>query len=390
MKSLLYLTLTLSAVLSSVCASSTPFDTTTLSAPDGSISATFVSFGGTLTSLLVRNKDGGLADVVPGYDDNSRLLTDPGHPVMNALVGRYANRIKNGTFSIPITKDPQPVGPNVYHTPRNDHNGEVRFRLREASGETDFCGQVTLHGGIYGWDRRNWTLVSASPTSVTYQHIDTADEGFPGTVTVTATHTVSNGGILRTAVNTTATEKTPIMLTQHIYWNLDGFQYGSDDILGHELHIPEGERVIEVDGDAVPTGVLIPVPGTHFDFRKARRIGAAFEADPQFQGYDNAWVYGSKNGRTALWSRLSGIRVDITTDQPAVQVYTASLNMPRKLVHGGPGKQYGARSTVAIEQEGWLDAINTPEWGVDQICESTDDAGREFRWNTEYRFSVLR
>ncbi|KAJ7468049.1 galactose mutarotase-like protein [Mycena latifolia] len=373
-----YLLLALLAALSSVCATSSPFDTMTLAAPDGSISATFVAFGGTLTSLLVHNKDGGLADVVPGYDDPSRLLTDPGHPVLNALVGRYANRIKNGTFSIPVTKDPQPPAPNVYHTPRNDHNG--------AHPELT-CAKVTLHGGIYGWDRRNWTLVSASPTSVTYQHVDRADEGFPGTVVVTATHTLSDGGILRTAVHASATEKTPIMLTQHIYWNLDGFEYGSDDILGHELHIPEGRRVIEVDGDAVPTGRLIPVEGTHFDFRDARRIGAAFEADPHFQGFDNAWVYGAGagGGRTALWSRLSGIRLDISTDQPAVQVYTASLNMPRKAAHGGASRRYGARSTVAIEQEGWLDAINTPEWGVDQIY----DPEREFGWSTEYRFSVL-
>ncbi|KAJ7100042.1 galactose mutarotase-like protein [Mycena belliarum] len=384
----LYLTLLAAASLPvHATSSSSDFDTTTLSAPDGSINATFVAFGSTLTSLWVRTKDHTAVDVVPGYDDPSRLRTDEGHPVListafclfrasvlislyNPLVGRYANRLKNGTFSIPITKYPQPDAPNVYHTPLNDHNGED-----------------TLHGGIHGWDRRSWTLVRASPTSVTYRHIDTADEGFPGTVTVVATHTVSDGGVLLTTVHATATEKTPIMLTQHIYWNLDGFEYGSDDILGHELHIPGGAHVIEVDGDAVPTGALIPVAGTHFDYRDARRIGAAFEADPHFVGYDNAWIYGdgSGGGHTALWSRLSGVRLDITTDQPAVQVYTASLNMPRKGVHGGPAKQYGERSTVAIEQEGWLDAINTPEWGVNQIY----DPGREFRWNTKYQFSVL-
>ncbi|KAJ7118624.1 galactose mutarotase-like protein [Mycena crocata] len=356
------------AVFSPVWASS-PFDETTLCAPDGSITAKFVAFGATLTELLVKNKDGGLTDVIPGYDDNSRLLTDQGHPVMNAMVGRYANRIKNGTFSIPITKYPQPDGPNVYHTPLND-----------------FSGEATIHGGIYGWDRRNWTIVDVSATSVTYQHIDPADEGFPGTVTVTATHTVSNGGNLHTSVHATATQKTPIMVTQHIYWNLDGFQYGSDDIMAHQLQIPGG-RVIEVDGNRVPTGNLIPVPGTPFDFRAAHAIRVAFDEDPSFLGYDYAWIYDDTSvGKTALWSGLSGIRLDIETDQPAVQVYTASLNMPRKQVHGGPTKQYGARSTVAIEQEGWLDAINTPEWGVDQIY----GPERKFAWNTKYTFSVVK
>ncbi|KAJ7121117.1 galactose mutarotase-like protein [Mycena epipterygia] len=364
----LYLALAFLASLLSVCATS-PFNALTLSAPDGSISASLIAFGATLTQLSVPTKDGRRADVVPGYDDNSRLLTDPGHPVL--MMGRYANRIKNGTFSIPITKYPQPPAPNVFHTPLNDHNGED-----------------TLHGGIYGWDRRNWTLVSTSPTSVTYQHIDSADEGFPGTVIVTATHSVFNGSILRTAVHATATEKTPIMVTQHIYWNLDGFLYAdSTDIMAHTLHIPGGARVIEVDGDMIPTGTLIPVPGTRFDFREPHAIGQAFEADSNFTGYDNAWVYGdgSGGGRTVLYSARSGIRLDIVTDQPAVQMYTASLDMPRKEVHGGPGKEYGPHSTVALEQEGWLDAINTPEWGVDQIYHP----GREFVWNAEYRFSVV-
>ncbi|KAJ6607926.1 galactose mutarotase-like protein [Mycena sp. CBHHK59/15] len=361
------LALSLSMNLASVCATSWPFDLTTISAPDGSITAKFVSFGATMTELLVRDKNGDSQDVIAGYDDNSRLLTDPGHPVLNAMVGRYANRIKNGTFSIPITKYPQPDGPNVYHTPKNDHNSEV-----------------TLHGGIYGWDRRNWTIVQASPMSVTYQHIDPADEGFPGKVTVFATHTVSNGGVLHTSVHATATEETPIMVTQHIYWNLAAFHYGSNDIMAHQLQVA-GSRVIEVDGDAIPTGHLIDVPGTHFDFRRQRLIGEAFK-DPSFQGYDNAWIYDDvSGGTTSLWSDLSGIRLDISTNQPAVQVYTASLNMPRKAVHGGPTAQYGQHSTVAIEQEGWLDAINTPEWGVDQIYYP----GRDFDWSTTYTFSVI-
>ncbi|KAJ7253171.1 galactose mutarotase-like protein [Mycena rebaudengoi] len=366
----LHLLVLFSATFASVYASSSPFEVTTLSAPDGSITAKFVPFGATLTELWVKDKKGGLRDVVPGYDNNSRLLTDPGHPVLNPIVGRYANRIKNGTFSIPITKYPQSNGPGVYHTPKNDHNNEV-----------------TLHGGIYGWDRRNWTTVDSSPTSVTFQHIDTADEGFPGTVTVRATHTVSNGGILHTSVHATATEKTPIMITQHIYWNLDAFQDGSNDILAHQLRMA-ASRVIEVDGDGIPTGKLLSVPGTNFDFRTQRPIGEAFK-DPNFRGYDHPWIYDDNSesvAGTTLFSELSGIRLDISTNQPAVQVYTAHLGIPRKAVHGGPNVEYGERSTVAIEQEGWVDAINTPAWGVDQIYHP----GRDFDWSTTYKFSVVQ
>ncbi|KAJ6470576.1 galactose mutarotase-like protein [Mycena vitilis] len=342
------------------------FTTTTLTAPDSSMTAHFVPFGATLVGLFVRDKGGRLLDVVPGFDDNERLAGDVNH--LNGCVGRYANRIKNASFSIPITKDPQPDGPNVYHTPPNDHNGAD-----------------TLHGGV-GWDRRNWTVVESSPTSVTYQHIDSGDEGFPGTVFVSATYTVLSGGILRMSVHATASEKTPIMVTHHDYWNLCGFVQGCDDIMGHTLQIA-GSRVIEVDGDAIPTGKLLDVNGTAYDFRSERMIGEAFQTYPKFQGYDNAWVYDGKTDRVraTLYSKLSGIMLQIATDQPAVQVYTASLNMPRKQVHGGPKKQYGTRSTVAIEQEGWIDAINTPEWGVDQIY----GPRRNFTWNTEYRFSVV-
>ncbi|KAJ8481383.1 hypothetical protein ONZ51_g6041 [Trametes cubensis] len=352
-----------------------PFDVTTLTAPDGSITAKFVSFGATMTELWVKDRDGNARDIILGYDDNTKLLTDPAHPVFNPIVGRYANRIKNGTFSIPISADPPPDGPNVYHIPTNDHDG-----------------QDTLHGGIYGWDRRNWTIVQKSKTSVTYLHIDDADEGFPGTVTAYATHSVENGGVLHTQVHASATEKTPIMLTQHIYWNLDAFQ-GSENILQHQLHV-DGSRVVAVDGDAIPTGPFIDVEGTAYDFRTAQPIGARWNetvglCGPGCQGYDNCWIYDKSEEEVpglTLWSDLSGIRLDVTTNNPAVQVYTAYwLDTPRKQVHGGPSLNYTKWSAVAIEQEGYIDAINTPEWDVDQIYYP----GRDFHWDTKYKFSTV-
>jgi len=344
-----------------------------------------------MTELWVKDNNGKLRDVILGYDDNSNLLTDPAHPVFNPIVGRYANRIKNGTFSIPITKVAQPVGPNVYQIPTNDHDN-----------------QDTLHGGLYGWDRRNWTIVAKSATSVTFKHLDAADEGFPGNVTAFATHSVSNGGILKTTVHATATEKTPIMLTQHIYWNLDAFQDGTDDILDHHLQI-DSSKVIDVDGDAIPTGQFIdlnkPLPvgqfnnvsttGNAFDFRTEQKIGARWDNTVNLcglgcQGYDSCWIYDhderAKVG-TSLWSDKSGIRVDISTNQPAVQVYTAYwLDTPRKLVHGGPALNYSRWSAVAIEQQGYIDAINTPEWGIDQIYQP----GKDFDWSTTYKFSNVK
>ncbi|KAJ7796367.1 galactose mutarotase-like protein, partial [Mycena olivaceomarginata] len=342
-----------------------------------------------------KNKHGKLVDVVPGFDNTSHWVTDGNHiisisccslrppclpPHYNGCIGRYANRIKNGTFSIPIIKYPQPDGPNVYYTPLNDHNGED-----------------TLHSGV-GWDLRNWTVVDLSATSVKYLRIDDAENGFPGTVNVTVTYSVENRGVLSLSIHATASEKTPIMVTHHDYFNLC-LQDGCDDVLGHKMQILASRR-IEVDGDAIPTGNLLDVSGTPYDFRAGRALGAAFEEDLgvcYFPGYDNALIYDKsgtgekKSGvsnvvRTTLSSDVSGIQLDIRSDQPAVQVYLASLNLPRKEVHGGPEKTYGERSTVAIEQEGWLDAINTPEWNQNQIYSPE----RPFNWNTVYTFSVVR
>ena len=355
-----------------------PFDVTELRAPDGSITVKFISLGSTMTELWVRDKKGKMRDIILGYDDNTKLLTDPAHPYFNPIVGRYANRIKNGTFSIPITKNPQPPGPNVFHIPENDRDG-----------------QVALHGGTVGWDRRNWTIVAKGPTSVTYQHIDLAEEGFPGDVTVRATHTVSNGGILHTHMHATANTKTPIMLAQHTYFNLDAFQDGTNDIFGHHLQV-DASKVVAIDGNLIPTGEFIQVQGTPFDFRREQLIGARFNetvglCGPGCQGYDHCWIYtGGANQskvRTSVWSDKSGIRLDLVTDQAAVQVYTSNmLNVPRKVIHGGPNLNYSTWSAVAIEQEDYIDAINTPEWGINEIY----GPNRPYDWRTTYYFSIQK
>ncbi|KAF8500031.1 galactose mutarotase-like protein [Gautieria morchelliformis] len=354
-----------------------PFNLTTLSSPDGSINASFVPVGATLTELWVQDRNGIGRDVVLGYDDNSKLLTDPTHPVFNPIVGRYANRIKNGTFSIPITKYPQANASNVFHIPTNDRNG-----------------QDTLHGGILGWDRRNWTVVSLSKTSVTFAHVDAADEGFPGTVKAQVTHSVSNGAVLHTSLRASASEKTPIMTTQHIYWNLDAFQGPQgQDILHHTVHI-DASRVPAVDGDQIPTGAFIDVAGTPLDFRTPEEISARINetfglCGVGCTGYDNCFIYDRderKNPGVSLWSNTSGIRLDMTTNQPAVQMYTTNfLSTPRKAVHGGPSLNYTTWSAVAIEQMGYLDAINTPEWHVDQIYYP----GKDFEWSATYKFSTF-
>ncbi|KAF9442065.1 galactose mutarotase-like protein, partial [Macrolepiota fuliginosa MF-IS2] len=221
-----------------------PFNLTEINAPDGSISVKFVSLGATLTELWVKDKNGQARDVALGYDDNSKLLTDPDHPVFNPVVGRYANHIKNGTFSIPITKDAQAAGPGVYQVPTNDHNSEV-----------------TLHSGPYDWDCRNFILFSHTPSSATHKFVDDLGGGFPGSVVTYVTHAASNSGVFKTGIRAYATEQTPIMLTQHVYWNLDAFQDNVNDIPDHHLQL-DALPPPPLEGEFVPlTGVLLLLKG---------------------------------------------------------------------------------------------------------------------------------
>lgn len=304
-------------------------------------------------------------------DVQSKLYSDPGHPVFNAIVGRYANRMSHGTFTIPDDV----IGSKTFQVPTNDFNG-----------------RHTLHGGNCGWDRKTWTVHQKSGTSVTFQHIDTAEEGFPGVVTAFTTYSVENGGTLKTTIHATASEKTPIMLTQHIYWNLDAFQESSD-ILAHGLYI-DSSQVIAVDDDAIPTGILANIEGTPFDFRTEQAIGGRWEetaglCGQDHQGYNTCYILPDRpKGKfnISLSSKTSGIKLDISTNQKAVIVYTSFwMDTPRKDIHGGPLTKYGKHSAIAIEQQGWVDAINRPEWGVDQIYHP----GRDYDWSSTYKFSSI-
>ncbi|KDQ16849.1 hypothetical protein BOTBODRAFT_186464 [Botryobasidium botryosum FD-172 SS1] len=348
-----------------------PFDVTSISAPDGSVTAKFVSIGATLTEFWAKDRKGVLRDLVLGYDDNSELLTDSNHPLYGPIAGRH--------ICEPYCK--RNILDSNFQDTRNEWRGVPT---------NDHDGADTLHGGLIGWDRRNWTLVSKTPSSVVYQHIDKADEGFPGTVTARVTYTLANHGVYSISINAKATQKTPIMLTSHTYWNLDAFQ-GSNDIFSHELSI-DASRVIEGDSNQCPTGNFINVGGNAYDFRVPQKIGARFNqtlnyCGPGCTGYDNAWIYDkTRSAGLTLYGPNTGIKMTVVTDQPAVQVYTGNWlgSTPRKAVHGGPTKFYEKWSAVAVEQEGYIDAIHHPEWKVDQIY----GPGRDYEFNAVHVFST--
>jgi aldose 1-epimerase len=210
--------------------SSSPFTIYTITAND--ITAKFIPYGARLTSLLVPDRNGVEQDVVAGYDTGERYLqdTETNHTYFGPVVGRFANRVRNSTFTIDGV---------AYHIPANENGGED-----------------TLHGGTVGYDQRNWTVASHNDSSISFTLLDTAFEGFPGTVLTTASFSVSaerSGpqGQLRprltsNMVSVALDAATPIMLANHIYWNLNGFKEAT--VLNDTtVWMPYADRYIEVD-----------------------------------------------------------------------------------------------------------------------------------------------
>ena len=279
------------------------------------IRAEFICYGASLTNLFIEDKSGVERDIVLGFD-NATAYSDPlWHPHLNGVPGRYANRVKNGTFTI----DNQ-----TFHTDLNEK------------------GLNTLHGGSNGWDYREWTVESYTPSSITFSLQDADGEmGFPGDVVAYVTYSLTpyQWHISMTALS--LTKKTPIMLSSHTYWNLDGFQNPNTSLaLNHTLYMPYATRRIAVDNTLIPTGeILDNRRGQAFDFwSRPKQIGRDINKPVvrgacgfNCTGYDNAFLFdddGPPDWQTlpvaTLASNWSGIRVDVFTDQAAYQLYTCN------------------------------------------------------------------
>ncbi|KAJ7180255.1 galactose mutarotase-like protein [Mycena crocata] len=381
LKAFLVAALALTAGAVSVTGKADPFAVVKLTAPDGSAKADFIPFGATPTAFWVKDKHGKFRDILLGYDNLTLYETEP--QFFGPVVGRYANRIRNGTFTIPISKNASGPGKKFQIT-NNEHNGTN-----------------SLHGGIVGYDKRPWTLVKKSSSSVTFSLVDPdGDQGFPGTVVTTVVYTLERKSTWKITMHSVASKLTPILLSGHHFWNLEAYQE-TQDLVGHVAQFGSS-RIIATDGLLIPNGQLTPVEGTPLDFRKAKSIGGSINATAEAQycgtgcvGFDNAWVYDKNDCKKpvfSIWSVNSGIKLDVTTNQPALQIYTCNgifnptAPIPRKAGQGTPGSVYENHSCLVIEQESWIDAINNPEFGIDQIY----GPGKPYTWEASYAFSVLK
>ena len=284
-----------------------PFQKYTLEAKG--IKASWIPYGARLTNMWVPDRNGKMQDIVVGYDDGRGYLTQRNY--FGAVVGRYANRIKNGTFSI---------GDKTYHTPLDEN------------------GHDTLHGGDIGYDMRNWTIAKQTSDSITFVFYDQAKQGFPGDVLNIATYTLTDEPAFHSRLTSLALDDTtPIMLANHIYWNPGAFiNKEALKILETPLTMPYSKRWINIDGWEVPTGNISLTAGGPLDFTKTKTIGKDIMKTKNgcgtgCTGYDNAFIldrprysYQADPGLPVLeWSSPeTGIKMTLHTNQDGLQLYT--------------------------------------------------------------------
>lgn len=319
-----------------------------------------MNYGGIIVSILVPDRKGEFADVVLGHDTLQGY--EPNPPYLGAIIGRYANRIANGTFTL---------DGKTYTLPKND-------------------GPNTLHGGIAKtFDRVVWDAEPKGKNEVvlTYQSHD-GDDGFPGNVQVRVSYTLTDANAIIIDYQATADKATPINLTQHSYFNLKG--EGNGDILDHEIMI-NADRFTPVDKGLIPTGELRPVKGTPFDFSKMTRIGARIDDNyEQLKlgwGYDHNFVLNRKPSQNdeVLAARVheptTGRELEVWTTQPALQFYTG--NHLDGSVTGKQGHVYKKRDAFCLETQHYPDSPNHPEFPTTIL-----KPGETFHRKTVFRFSA--
>ena len=321
---------------------------------DGACTGAITNFGARIVSLVVPDQAGIETDVVLGYSSLEDYRREP-EEYMGAIVGRCANRIAAGLFVL---------DGHTYALPTNNNHN-------------------TLHGGIRGLHARMWAVLKAADDMLvlTYRSPD-GEEGFPGNADIEVIYEWTEQGSFRITYHAVSDRSTLMNLSNHAYFNLSG--EGAETILDHELSI-NADAITPVDDTLIPTGKLNAVAGSPFDFTSSRRIGDQIDMDhPQIgrgKGYDHNYVLNAEGPALTLRSPLSGISMSIFTDRPGMQVYSGNfLDGSRK---GKSGRPYGYRSALALEPQGFPDAIHHPQFPSVVLR-----PGEVYHTTTEYRFSA--
>jgi aldose 1-epimerase len=316
------------------------------------LKAVISNYGGTLLELWTPDRNGQSGDVILGYDSLAGYL-QKSNPYFGALVGRYANRIRHGAFTIDDKN---------YTLPLNN-------------------GTNTLHGGIKGFDKVIWTVnqVNDSSLALSYSSKD-GEEGFPGNLTVKVVYTITAGNGLVLDYTALSDKKTPVNLTNHAYFNLSA---GKDSTILDEDLTLYASKFTPVNDSLIPTGQISDVKNTPMDFLKSKKVGK--DIKDLKGGYDHNFVIDKKDSGMAkaavLYDPHSGRRMEVWTTQPGIQFYTG--NFLDGSFAGRDGKKIVKHGALCLETQHYPDSPNHPEFPNTILA-----PGQVFHESTVYKFSV--
>jgi len=327
--------------------------------------ACIMTYGGIVQKLVMPDKHGNFADVVQGFDTLDGYTRDgyvTNCPYFGALIGRYGNRIGGAKFKL---------------------EGETYTLAKNNNGNS-------LHGGLKGFDKVVWTarpsLGAHGPQLILAYVSKDGEEGFPGTLEVTAMYTLTEDNALKLEYTAKTDKPTVVNLTHHGYFNLAG--QGSGDILNHLVTI-YSDQTTPVDSGLITTGAFADVTGTPFDFRKPTAIGAHInDPDTVLQygpGYDHNWVINKPLGKFGRMARVvepnSGRVMEVWSDEPGLQFYAGNF-LDGSLI-GKEGKVYQRRFAFCMEPQHYPDSPNKANFPSVEL-----KPGQTYHNTIEYKFSV--
>lgn len=315
------------------------------------------NFGGRIVSVMVPDRDGVMRDVVLGFDSIADYVKYPSD--FGATIGRYANRIGQGKFSLDGTD---------YQLPTNNYG---------------HC----LHGGPKGFQYRVFDAVQPDQHTLKLSYLSKdGEEGFPGNLNCTVTFTLTDDNAIDIQYGAETDKPTIVNMTNHSYFNLDGDP--SRDNSEYLLTI-DADNYTPVDSTFMTTGEIVTVEGTPMDFRQPTAVGARIDDDFQQLknglGYDHNWVLNTKGDDSracaTLVSPKTGIKLEVFTNEPGIQVYAG--NFLDGTLRGKKGITYGRRASVCLETQKYPDTPNKPEWPTAVLR-----PGEKYNSHCIFRFSV--
>ena len=318
------------------------------------------NYGGALVAIMVPDRNGNRANVIQGHDNINDIVNSP-EPYLSTLIGRYGNRICKGRFQL--------------------HGKEYQLPINN--------GPNSLHGGLKGFNAKVWDTLQMNDHTLVLKYVSPyGEEGFSGEMRTTVVYSFTDDNELVIEYMATTNKKTIINLTSHGFFSLAGIANPTPTIENLECEI-NADFYIPIDNTSIPTGEILRVEGTPFDFRKPKTVGQDIDADNEQikngAGYDHCFVLNKKEeGELSFAARIkepvSGRIMEVYTTEPGVQVYTDNWADGYK---GQNGATFPRRSAICFEAQHFPDSPNRPYFPSVVL-----NPGEQYTQKTVYRFAV--